>query len=147
MLKEDLLLAPTQAMLAAGVTFLQHYPPAEPLTSALAATFAHMASMYQHQRIHFFARCQVAKATPSLASVYLSSLAAMEPMLCEVLATRWETPLSKRRIRLLVAIAMAAFRMAMEVWLENEANGDLVSLVRENLELLLKISQGQWETT
>ena len=71
----------------------------------------------------------------------------MEPMLCEVLATRWETPLSKRRIRLLVAMAMAAFRMAMEVWLENEANGDLVSLVRENLELLLKISQGQWETT
>ena len=68
-------------------------------------------------------------------------------MLCEVLATRWETPLSKRRIRLLVAMAMAAFRMAMEVWLENEANGDLVSLVRENLELLLKISQGQWETT
>ena len=68
-------------------------------------------------------------------------------MLCEVLATRWETPLSKRRIRLLVAMAMAAFRMAMEVWLENEANGDLVSIVRENLELLLKISQGQWETT
>jgi AcrR family transcriptional regulator len=145
--KEEILLVPMQTILATGITFLQHYPPAEPLTSALAATFAHMASIYQHQRARFLARYQVAMATPSLASVYLYSLAAMEPGLCEVLVTRWETQVSKRRIRLLVAMAMAAFRMAMEVWLENEVNGDLVSLVRENLELLLKTPQAQWETT
>jgi AcrR family transcriptional regulator len=145
--KEEILFAPLQAILAAGVTFLQHAPPAEPLTSALAATFVHMASIYQDQRPRFLARYQVAMATPSLASVYLYSLAAMEPRLCEVLVTRWETGVSKQRIRLLVAMSMAAFRMALELWLENEANGDLVSLVREHLELLLKTPQAQWETT
>jgi AcrR family transcriptional regulator len=145
--KEEVLFTPMQVILAAGVAFLQHAPTAEPLASALAATFVHMANMYQHQRPRFLACYQVAMATPSLASVYLYSLAAMEPRLCEVLVTRWETRVSKQRIRLLVAMAMAAFRMAMEVWLESDANGDLVSLVRENLELLLKTPQAQWETT
>jgi AcrR family transcriptional regulator len=144
--KEEVLFAPMQTVATDAATFLQRYPSAESPTAALSATIAYMASIYQPQRARFLARYQVAMATPALASVYLYSLATMEPVLCEALAARGKTHLSKQQIRFLVAVAMASFRAIVQDWLEDETGGELVPLVRENLEPLLNTLTAQWET-
>jgi len=57
-----------------------------------------------------------------------------EPAMCEALCSRLEAAASRQEIRLLVAIYMTALRVALEEWLEREAQGDLVSLLRDYLD-------------
>jgi AcrR family transcriptional regulator len=144
--KEEVLFAPMQTVFSDAVAFLQHYPPAEPLTAALSATFAYMASIYKQERARLLVRYQVSRETPALASVYLYSIATMEPMLCKALAECRETHLSERQIKLLVAIVMATFRVIAQEWLEDESNSDFVTLVHEHLDPLLKTLIDQWKT-
>jgi len=60
----------------------------------------------------------------------------MEPAISDALSTHLETTTDINEIRFLVAVCMAAFRMAITVWLEQEATGDLTAIVRDHLERL-----------
>lgn len=141
--KEDLLLAPTQAVLSEGIRYLQQVPSTESPLSALKATIVHMASLYQQQRASFLIRYQVAVVTPSLAPIHLYALAITEPAIRDALCDRLETATNRNDIRFLVAICMAAFRVALEVWMEQEATGDLIALFRENLERFSSLAQDE----
>lgn len=134
--KEDLLFAPTQAALDEGIRYLQQVSSTESPRAALTTIFTHLAGLYQQQRSKFLVRYQIAMVTPSMASLYLYSLAATEPTLTETLCAQLATSMNQREMRFLVAIYMTAFRVALELWLEQETTGDLVGLLRENLERL-----------
>ena len=132
--KEDVLLEPMHAIQSEGLRFLEHAAPTESLHAALRATFEYLASLYQQQRASFLARYQVVMQIPSIASIYLYALVEKEPALCDALCSRLETVTNRNKMRFLVAIYMAALRVALEEWLEQEAQGDLVSLLRGYLD-------------
>lgn len=138
--KEDILFAPTQAIVNDGIRYIQSVPPTEKPLSALTATFLYIASQYDERKDTFMIRYQVAKETPQLASLYLYSLVSMESAICDALCARLETATSRRDMHFLVAICMAALRVAFETWLEQGASGDIVALVRENLERLSSLA-------
>jgi MftR C-terminal domain len=71
---------------------------------------------------------------PSLASIYLYALMKTEPALCEALSSRLQAATNRQEIRFLVALYMTALRVALEEWLEQETQGDLVSLLRGYLD-------------
>jgi hypothetical protein len=127
--KEDVLLEPPHAIQHEGLHFLQHAAPTESAHAALRATFEYLARLYQQQRASFLTRYQVVMQIPSLASIYLYALMRTEPALCEALSCRLEAGTSRQQIRFLVALYMTALRLALEEWLEQEAQGDLVSLL------------------
>jgi molybdopterin-guanine dinucleotide biosynthesis protein A len=59
----------------------------------------------------------------------------------EVLCSRLEAAASRNKLRFLVAIYMTALRVALEEWLEQEAQGDLLSLLKEYLDSVSLLSQ------
>jgi AcrR family transcriptional regulator len=138
--KEEVLFGPMRAVLSEGIRFLQRVAPTESPHAALRATFVYLASLYQQQRARFLIRYQVAMQTPSIASLYLYALMETEPAMCEALCSHLQAATNRHEIRFLVAIYMAALRLALEEWLEQEAQGDPVSLLREYLDSFASLS-------
>ncbi|EFH84000.1 TetR/AcrR family transcriptional regulator [Ktedonobacter racemifer] len=132
--KEDVLLEPMRAIQSEGLRFLQHAAPTESPHAALRATFEYLARLHQQQRASFLTLYHVVMQVPSLASIYVYALMKTEPSLCEALYSRLKAATNRQEIRFLVAIYMAALRVALEEWLEQEAQGDLVSLLRGYLD-------------
>src|SRR6266567_8045019 len=132
--KEEVLLGPMRTILSDGLRFLQRVAPTESPHAALRATVEYLASRYQQQRASFLTRYQVVMQIPSIASIYLYALVEKEPALCDALCSRLGTVTNRNKMRFMVAIYMAALRVALEEWLEQEAQGDLVSLLRGYLD-------------
>jgi len=138
--KEEVLFEPMRAVLNEGLRFLQHVAPTESPHVALRATFEYLASLYQQQRARFPIRYQIAVQTPSIASHYRYVLMETEPAICDVLCSHLESATNRHEIRFLVALYMTALRVALLEWLEQEAQGDLVSLLREYLDSFSSLS-------
>jgi AcrR family transcriptional regulator len=138
--KEEVLFGPMHAIQSDGIRFLQQVASTESPHAALRATFVYLASQYQQQRASFLLRYQVAMQTPSVVSIYLNALVETEPALCDALCSHLETATNRNEMRFLVAIYMTALRVALNVWLENEAQGDLVSLLGEYLDAFSPLS-------
>lgn len=138
--KEDVLFEPMHAILNEGLHFLQHVAPTESLHAALRATFVDLAGRYQQQRTSFLLRYQVARQIPSTAPAYLAALIKAELDMYEVLCSRPECAANPNKLRFLVAIYMTALRVALEEWLEQEAQGDLLSLLNEYLDSVSLLS-------
>lgn len=139
--KEEVLFGPLHAALSDGLHSLQRVEPTESPHSALRETLEYLASLCQQQRASFLIRYQVAKQTPSVASIYLYALMEVEPAICDALCSKLESATNRNEIRFLVAIFMTAFRVSIEEWLENEAQEDLVSLLHEYLERFSSLFQ------
>ena len=131
--KEEVLLGPMHTIQSDGRRFLQRMAPTASPQAALRATIEYLASLYQQQQARFPIRYQVAVQTSSIATIYLTALIEMEPAMCDALCSHLEAGTSRNEIRLLVALYMTALRVAMTAWLEQEAQGDLVSVLREHL--------------
>jgi AcrR family transcriptional regulator len=132
--KEEVIFAPMYAIQSEGLHFLEQVAPTGSVHVALKATFEYLASLYQQQRTNFLTRYHLAMQIPSIVSVYLHALIAIEPAMCDTLCSRLEDGTSRHEICLLVAIYMAALRVALLEWLEQEAQGDLVSWLRKDLD-------------
>jgi AcrR family transcriptional regulator len=132
--KEEVLFGSMRTVLSDCLRSLQRIAPTESLHVVLRAIFVFLASRYQHQQANFLIRYQVVMRTPSVASIYLYALMRAEPAICDALCSHLEAATNRREIRFLVAIYMAVLRVALEEWLENEAQGDLVSLLRKYLD-------------
>lgn len=132
--KEEVLFGPMQELLNESLHSLQQVMPAEPVQKVLRTTLEYLASLFQQQRASFLIRYQVAKQTPSIASIYLFTLMKTEPVIREVLCARLESATDRNEIRFQVAIYMIALRVAIEEWVEQEAQGDLVSILHKYLD-------------
>jgi len=142
--KEEVLLGPMRTILSDGLRFLQRVAPTESPHAALRATVEYLASRYQQQRASFLTRYQVVMQIPSIASMYLYALMETESAFCDALYSRLEAATNRREIRFLVALYMTALRVALGEWLEQEAQGDLVSLLREYLDFFSSLSHHAW---
>ncbi len=134
--KEEVLFVSLRVVLSEGIRLLQCMAPTESPRIALRTMLLHLASLYQQQRVSFLVRYQVAMKTPSVASLYLYALMETEPAMCDALCSHLEATVNRNEIRFLVAIYMTVLRAAMTAWLENEARGDLISLLHEHLDYL-----------
>jgi len=132
--KEEVLLGPMRTILSDGLRFLQRVAPTESPHAALRATVEYLASLYQQQRASFLTRYQVVMQIPSIGSVYLYALVETESALYDALCSYLEAATNCHEIRFLVAIYMTALHVALEEWLEQEAQGDLVSSLRAYLD-------------
>jgi AcrR family transcriptional regulator len=139
--KEEVLFGPMHTALSDGLRSLQRVEPTASPHVALREIFGYLASLYQQQRASFLLRYQVATQTPSLASIYLYALMETEPAICDALCSHLESATNRHEVRFLVAIYMAAFRVVLEEWLENEAEEDLVGLLHKYLECFSSLSQ------
>jgi AcrR family transcriptional regulator len=142
--KEEVLFGPMHAIQSEGLRFLQSVASTQSPQAALRATFEYLASLYQQQRASFLLRYQVTIQIPSIVYIYLHALADTEPALCNALCSHLETATNRNEIRFQVAIYMTALRVALNVWLEHEAQGDLVSLLGECLDAISSLSHHTW---
>lgn len=134
--KEEVIFGPMRAVQSDGLRALQHLEPTASPHAALRTIFVCLASAYQQQQTSFLIRYQVALQTPSIASIYLYALAETEPVFCDALCAHLKSATNRNQIRFLVAVYMAALRVAIEEWLEHEATGDLVALLGDHLDRL-----------
>ena len=132
--KEEVLFGPMRAILSDGLHFLQRVAPTESPHAALQATFEYLASRYQQQRASFLLHYQVAMQVPSVVPIFLAVLIETELALCDALCSHLEAATNRQEMRFLVALYMTALRVALEEWLEQEAQGDLLSLLRGYLD-------------
>lgn len=139
--KEEVLFGSTHLALYDGIRFLQQIAARESPSQALRETFFYMASLYQQQREGFLLRYSLAVQTPSIASVYIHAFLEQEPALCDALCNNAQTPTNRREIEAWVAIYLTAFRSAVTVWLEREAQDDLDALLREQLDYVSSFAQ------
>jgi AcrR family transcriptional regulator len=134
--KEEVLLGPLRAAQSDGLRALERVPSTASPHAALRAIFESVASRYQQERTSFLIRYRVAIQSPSIASLSVYALLEAEPAICDALCSHLKaaTATNRNEVRFLVAIYMAALRVALEEWLEQEASGDLISLLSEHLE-------------
>ena len=114
--------------------------PTESPQAALRATFEELVSQFQQQRATFLIRYQVAMQIPSVAPIYLAVLIETELALSDVLCAYLEAGTSRQEMHFLVALYMTALRVALQEWLEQEAQGDLVSMLRKYLDSLSSLA-------
>lgn len=138
--KEEVLLGPMHVVLNEGLRFLQQVAPMESPQAALRATFVYLADLFQQERAGFLTRYHVVIQIPSITPIYLYELIKIEPAMREVLCSRLEAATNRNEIRFLVALFVTALRVALEEWLENEAQGDLVALFRGYLDSFSSLS-------
>jgi AcrR family transcriptional regulator len=138
--KEEALLGPLRTVQSEALGALRDVAPAATPHAALRAIFTYLARQYQEQRAGFLLRYRVVTRTPSIASLFLFALVEAEPAMCQALCAHLETATDRNDIRFLVAIHMAALRVAIEEWLERDAGNDggegLVTLLRPRLDYL-----------
>lgn len=139
--KEEVIFGPTQTALRDGIHFLVRFASKESPHTALRATFEYLASVYQQQQASLLSRYQVATQTPSIGVIYLYAMLETEPELCEALISHLEVVTNRNEIRFLVAIYVTTFRVAAGVWLENGAQGDLITMFREHLRYFSSLAQ------
>lgn len=138
--KEDVLFASVRAPLIEGLATLERMEPGTSAHGALRALFSYVATRYQQQQASFVVRFHVAMQTPSIASLYLYGLAVTEPAICDALCSRLESATNRNEIRFLVAIYMAALRVSVEEWLEQEGSSDLATLLRDHMDRISSLS-------
>ncbi len=138
--KEEVLVEPVRAVLGDALRFLQGIAPDESPQAALRATLAHLAGLYQQQRSSFLIRYRVAKQARSIAAIYLYAMLETEPALCDALCAHLESATDRNQIRFLVAVHLAALRVAIEEWIEQETQGELAALLGGKLEALTSLA-------
>ncbi|KKI92965.1 TetR family transcriptional regulator [Bacillus sp. SA1-12] len=135
--KEEVLLGFIRTAQSEGIRSLQQVAPKASPHAALRVVFGYLASQYQQQRTNLQIRYQVSMQTPSISSLFLNTLLESEPVICDALCSHLESATNRNEMRFLVAIYMAAFRVSVEKWLENEENSDLISLLNDHLDCFL----------
>ncbi|WP_256992305.1 TetR family transcriptional regulator [Paenibacillus sp. XY044] len=134
--KEEVLSGPIRSTQLDGIRFLQEEaPPASP-HAALRSVFSYLAGQYQQQRPGLLLRYRIAGQTPSIASLFLYTLMETEPTLCHELSSRLESAVDRNEVRFLVAVYMAALRVSIEEWMEQEDGANLVDILYRHMDRL-----------
>jgi AcrR family transcriptional regulator len=138
--KDEVLLGPMRVAQQEALIALQRMMPTSTPHAALRAMLMLLARRYQEQRDRFVLRYQVVLESPSIAALFLFTFVEAEPAISQALYTHLEAATDRNEIRFLVALHMAALRVAIEEWLEHEANAerqeDLISILSHQLDYL-----------
>jgi AcrR family transcriptional regulator len=138
--KDEVLLGPMRAAQQEALIALQLMTPSLTPHAALRAILMLLARRYEEQRDRFVLRYQVVLQSPSIAALFLFTFVEAEPAISQTLYTHLEAATDRNEIRFLVALHMAALRVAIEEWLEREDNAerheDLIPILSHRLDYL-----------
>lgn len=113
--------------------FMAARPPDEPVWDALRATFAaYLADTDEPQR-EWMARARLVRANPSLLAQQRSDFAEMERRLVAEVARHTGEPLDAATPRLVVAVAVAAVRVAVDRWIDVPSDVPLARAIDDAL--------------
>ena len=142
--KDEVLLGPMRIAQQEALHALQGVSPASTPHAALMVMLTSLAHRYEEQRDGFALRYQVVMQSPSIASLFLFTFVEAEPVTSQALCAHLETATDRNEIRFLVALHMAALRVAIEEWLEpddvHEDGENLVTLLSQRLDQLSSLS-------
>ena len=138
--KDEVLLGPMRVAQQEALIALQRMMPTSTPAEALRAVLMLLARRYEEQRGRFALRYQVVMQSPPIASLFLFTFVEAEPAISQALYTHLQAATDRNEIRFLVALHMAALRVAIEEWLEYEGNAerceDLMSILSRCLDHL-----------
>lgn len=134
--KEDLVLGRLRAHLSQAERLLGTRPASESLPDALRAVISKVARDYVTEPERELTRLRLVTGNPALRTGLLSVFAGFERLVCCFAAARMGVAPDARSARLLAAAAVAAFRVGLEMWIDNAADLDLPRLVVANVETL-----------
>ena len=142
--KDEVLLGPIRAAQQEALIALQRTTPALTPHAALRMMLTYLARRYEEQRDGFALRYQVVMQSPSIASLFLFTFVEAEPVISQALSAHLEGAMDRNEIRFLVALHMAALRVAIEQWLEpddiHDDRENLVTLLSQRLDQLSSLS-------
>jgi AcrR family transcriptional regulator len=134
--KEDVVFASWQDIVDTVVVFLSQHPQDESLYDILSAVLNHLSTIFQARRERSLIMYQVVMATPALIPPYLYLLTSLEQIIHTIITQRWSIQQDDLYIMLTIATAITTFRVTLQSWLQDGAQGDLSASVHENMERL-----------
>jgi AcrR family transcriptional regulator len=135
--KEDLVLGRLRAHLDVAEALFAERPDREPLLPALHAVVERVVRDYAAEPGRELTRLRLAAETPALQARLADVFTGFERLVRRVADKRISGRGRDRRARLAAAAAVAAFRVALEMWVEDDAAPDLAELVTGNLDILV----------
>jgi len=135
--KEDLVLGRLRAHLMQAERLFDTRPAGEPIRDALHAAITRVAGDYGTEPDRELARLRLVTTTPALAVGLLNVFSGFERLVRDFVAARLDLSPDARRARLLGAAIVAAFRVGLEVWIDEDAAPDLPTLVMTNVDELV----------
>jgi AcrR family transcriptional regulator len=135
--KEDVLFADGDAQRARVMDVLAAQPLDVPPLRALQAAVLEVAADYEDQRDALLVRHRIVAQTPSLRSRLAERHHGWESaVIAELRRSRRADGMPDLTLRLTIAAATTALRVATEVWIEGEGEGDLRALLASALDQL-----------
>jgi AcrR family transcriptional regulator len=104
-------------------------PSDEPSFTALRAALGTLIDLYEERQDRVVAAKRLAHETPSIRARLLDKHARWENGVTEELVTRGGDPSQEPQMRLLAAVALAAFSTAVSAWCTSGGRADLPALV------------------
>jgi AcrR family transcriptional regulator len=108
-------------------------PSDEPSFTALRAALGRLIDLYEERQDRVVAAKRLAHETPSIRARLLDKHARWENGVTEELVTRGGDPSQEPQMRLLAAVALAAFSTAVSAWCTSGGRADLHTLVDDAL--------------
>jgi TetR/AcrR family transcriptional regulator, regulator of mycofactocin system len=134
--KEDLVLGRLRAHLGQADELFTRRPPDEQLRTSLNAVIKQAVQDYVAEPERELARLRIVAATPELDLSLSTVFTGFERLVRRVAASHMHASDSDPTPRLLAVAAVAAFRVALEMWTEQDARPDLYDLISHNLDVL-----------
>jgi AcrR family transcriptional regulator len=135
--KEDVLLADHFVQLARLREAIAARPADEPVLTALRNALLSMSIDFEDRREMVILRGRIMRETPSLQARSLVHQKTWEEAMQEMVAERLGVdPAVDLRPGVVSATTLAAMRVAFQTWLSSGANGDLIAMTAEALDLL-----------
>lgn len=134
--KEDLVLGRLRTHLGLAEESFADRPEGEPLLSSLHAVVERVVRDYAAEPDRELTRLRLVAATPTLERALTDVFTGFERLVRQVAGERMSGRGRDRRARLLAAATVAAFRVALEMWVEDDAGPDLAELVTANVDAL-----------
>jgi TetR/AcrR family transcriptional regulator, regulator of mycofactocin system len=145
--KEDLVLGRLRAHLTQAERLLNARPAHEPLPDTLRAVINQVTQDYVTEPEREVTRLRLVTTTPALETGLLNVFAGFERLVRGFAAARMEIAPDTRHARLVAAAVVAAFRVGLEMWIDNVAGLDLPDLIANNMEILTHRLYGNYNGT
>jgi AcrR family transcriptional regulator len=136
--KEDLVLGRLRTRLTEADQLFRRRPADEPIADSLRRVITEVAHDYVREPERELVRLRLVTTTPALEAGLLTVFAGFERLVRSFVATRLGTSADARRPRLLGAAVVAAFRVGLELWIDEDGREDLPTLVVSNVDELVR---------
>jgi TetR/AcrR family transcriptional regulator, regulator of mycofactocin system len=132
--KEDLVLGRLRSHLVLAEHLLAGRPATEPVLMSLRAVVAEVAADYSADPERELTRLRLAGITPALGAGLGLVFGGFEELVRAFATSRWHADDDVRGPRLLAAAAVAAFKVGLDIWVQDDGGSDLGGIVMANLD-------------